>query len=318
MLEYSLLVIVLFVIELLYFKLANHYNITDKPNQRSSHTQITLRGGGVIFYFAALAYFVVHPSYYYFFIGLTFISLISFLDDVVTISNTIRIFFHLLSISLLSYQIGLFAFSLFIILPAIIVMIGIINAYNFMDGINGITAAYSLAILSLLLIVNKEVQFVESEFIIYALLSVLVFGFFNFRQKAKCFAGDVGSVSIAFILIFLLGMLIIKTSNFHYLLFLLVYGVDTIWTIVWRLMRKENIFKAHRTHLFQFLANEMGINKLWVSFSYSFLQFIIGLLVISYINKPLLIQWAWSLTIIILLSGIYLLFKQQILKKFVL
>lgn len=312
-------VIVIFIIflllELLYFKIADKYDIIDKPNQRSSHTQITLRGGGVIFYFSALAYYILHPSYYYFILGLTLIALISFIDDVFTISNTIRILIHLLSISLLSYQIGLFSLPLLIIIPSIIVMIGIINAYNFMDGINGITAANSLAILLLLFIVNKDIQFIDVDFIIYSLLSVLVFAFFNFRQKAKCFAGDVGSVSMAFIILFLLGLLIIKTGNFSYILFLLVYGVDAIWTIVCRLMKKENIFEAHRTHLYQFLANELGFNKLLISFGYGLLQFIIGLVVIYYDNKSLSTQWIVSITITLILSVVYLLVKQNILKK---
>lgn len=303
------------IIELLYFKIADKYNIIDKPNQRSSHAQITLRGGGIIFYFAALAYFILHPAYYYFFIGLTLIALISFLDDVFTISNTVRIIIHLLSISLLSFQIGLFNYSLLIIIPAVVVMIGIINAYNFMDGINGITACYSLSVLSLLYMVNKMVQFIEPDFIVYSVIALLVFAFFNFRQKAKCFAGDVGSVSMAFILIFLLGLLILKTGNLNYILFLLVYGVDTVWTIVRRLVRRENIFQAHRTHLYQFLANELGMNRLWISFGYGLLQWVIGFFVISYANQPLSIQWIYSLAIVVLSSGIYLWVKQQILRK---
>lgn len=314
-LSYIVTFIVLFIVELAYFRLADKYNIIDKPNQRSSHTQITLRGGGIIFYFAALAYFILHPVYYYFIIGLTLIAFISFLDDVLTISNTIRIFIHLLSISLLSYQIGLFSYPIIIIIPSIIVMIGIINAYNFMDGINGITACYSLSVLALLYIVNKTTQFIEPDFIVYALCAVVVFAFFNFRQKAKCFAGDVGSVSMAFILIFLLGLLIIKTGNLNYILFLLLYGVDTIWTIIRRLIRKDNIFEAHRTHLFQYLANEMGINKLWVSLGYGLLQWLLGWFVISYTDKPLPVQWIYSLAIVALSSGIYLWVKQQILKK---
>ena len=303
------------LIELIYFKIADKYNIIDKPNHRSSHTQITLRGGGVIFYFAALSYFIFHPAYYYFFIGLTLIALISFLDDIFTISNTIRILIHLLSISLLSYQIGLFSYPVFLILPAIIVMIGIINAYNFMDGINGITAYYSLSVLSLLYMVNKTVQFVEPVFILYVAVAVLVFAFFNFRQKAKCFAGDVGSVSMAFILIFLIGLLIMKTGNLIYLLFLLIYGLDAIWTILRRLSKKENIFQAHRTHLYQLMANEMGMNRLWISFSYGFLQLLVGGAVLFISQQTVLIQTVFAVSLIVGLSLIYLLFKHSILKK---
>ena len=55
--QYLLITLVLFLLELLYFKIADRYNIVDKPNHRSAHTEITLRGGGIIFWFAALLYF---------------------------------------------------------------------------------------------------------------------------------------------------------------------------------------------------------------------------------------------------------------------
>src|SRR5690606_11678532 len=145
-----------------------------------------------------------------------------------------------------------------------IIIVGVINAYNFMDGIDGITACYSLAIGSLLLIENYKLNFIHQDLLIFSILGILVFGFFNFRTKAKCFAGDVGSVAIAFIILFALGKLILQTGNFLYILFLVVYGVDSIWTIVRRLYLKENIFEAHRSHLYQYLGNEARKNKLAV------------------------------------------------------
>ena len=185
-----------------------------------------------------------------------------------------------------------------------------------MDGINGITACYSLVVLILLAIVNQNINFINKNLIYYSIIATLVFGFFNFRQKAKCFAGDVGSVSIAFIIVFLLSQLIIKTGNIIYLLFLTVYGLDAIWTIIRRLIKKENIFKAHRSHLYQYLANENKVNKLVVSAVYGIIQLLIGIIVIWATSLPLKYQIMLSGGIISLGSIIYLALKKRIIRKY--
>jgi len=206
---------------------------------------------------------------------------------------------------------------LYFLLVGFIVVVGVINAYNFMDGINGITACYSLAVGGLLLIVNQRIHFVEQDFLIFSLIGVLVFAFFNFRNKAICFAGDVGSVTIAYILLFALGLLILKTSDLIYILFLAVYGVDTVWTILGRLYRKENIFKAHRSHLYQFLGNEVGINKLLISFSYGIIQFFVGCLVIIFAQDDFDAKILFSITVLAVLSIAYLAIKKYIIKRYV-
>ena len=315
--QYLFIIIALFVLELLYFKIADKFNIIDKPNERSSHTQITLRGGGIIFYFGALLFFIVSGFQYpYFILGLTLMALISFLDDIFTLSNKIRLLIHLVSVILMFMQIGLFSYSWFIPLIALVLTIGIINAYNFMDGINGITACYSLVVLILLAIVNQRINFIDKNLIYYSIIATLVFGFFNFRQRAKCFAGDVGSVSIAFIIVFLLCQLIMKTGNIIYLLFLTVYGLDAIWTIIRRLIKRENIFKAHRSHLYQYLANENKTDKLIVSAIYGLIQLFIGGIVIWATTLSLNNQFLLSGGIIISGSIIYLGIKQNLIKTY--
>nr|WP_199161599.1 glycosyltransferase family 4 protein [Elizabethkingia sp. ASV34] len=315
--DYLIILIILFILELIYFKIADKFNIIDKPNERSSHTQVTLRGGGIIFYFGALLFFIVSGFQYpYFILGLTLMALISFLDDIFTLSNKIRLLIHLVSVILMFMQIGLFSYSWFIPLIALVLTIGIINAYNFMDGINGITACYSLVVLILLAIVNQRINFIDKNLIYYSIIATLVFGFFNFRQRAKCFAGDVGSVSIAFIIVFLLGQLIMKTGNIIYLLFLTVYGLDAIWTIIRRLIKRENIFKAHRSHLYQYLANENKTDKLIVSAIYGLIQLFIGGIVIWATTLSLNNQFLLSGGIIISGSIIYLGIKQKLIKTY--
>ncbi|MFC6099475.1 MraY family glycosyltransferase [Olivibacter domesticus] len=314
---YFLITGVLLILEISYFRIADHFNIIDKPNHRSSHTSITIRGGGIIFYIATFIYFFWSEFQYpYFFFGLTLMALISFLDDIFTLSNKLRITIHLVSVLLLLYQIELFSLTWFMLPIAVIVIIGVINAYNFMDGINGITTAYSFAVLFLLWLTNRETPYVDEQLLYCVAIGNLVFAFFNFRQKAKCFAGDVGSVSMAFILIFFLSLLILSSGNLIYLLFLATYGVDTVWTILRRLYKKENIFEAHRSHLYQYLANEAKINKLGVSFAYGAIQTLIGVAVIYMTKYTLITQVTFSIACLLLLSAAYLLIKHNLLKKY--
>ena len=316
--EYLFVLVALFVAELIYFKLADHYNIIDRPNERSSHSQITLRGGGIVFYFAALAYFIYSDfSYPYFMLGLTAITLISFLDDIYTLSNKIRLLVHLVSVLLMFFQWNLFSLSWLWIIPALIAVIGVINVYNFMDGINGITAWYSIVVLGLLSVVNHNVYFVDQNLILYIIIGCVVFGFFNFRNKAKAFAGDVGSVYMAFIVVFLLGQLIIITGDFIYVLFLAVYGVDAVWTIFQRAVKRENIFKAHRSHLYQYLSNEAKVNKLYVAFGYGILQLVVGYGVINMSSKDTTTQIIFSISLVVVMSLIYLVVKNKVVRRYI-
>ena len=298
---YIIILVLLFVAELFYFRVADKCNIIDKPNERSSHSRITLRGGGIIFYFGALAYFLSnHWEYPWFMLALTLITFISFVDDIRSTSQGLRLAFHFTAMALMFYQWGLFSLSWWWIIIALIICTGIINAYNFMDGINGITGGYSLVILGALAYINSEITtFVEPALINTVLCSVLVFCFFNFRKKAKCFAGDVGSVSIAFILLFLIGKLIIKTEDFSWIILLSVYGVDSVLTIIHRLMLHENIGLPHRKHMYQLMANELKI--------YMGAQ---ALVILGYFCFVRYGYW-YLLGIIVLLSGIYVLFMRR-------
>ena len=306
---YIIILVLLFVAELFYFRVADKCNIIDKPNERSSHSRITLRGGGIIFYFGALAYFLSnHWEYPWFMLALTLITFISFVDDIRSTSQGLRLVFHFTAMALMFYQWGLFSLSWWWIIIALIVCTGIINAYNFMDGINGITGGYSLIILGALAYINEEmVSFAEPALIYTVLCSVVVFCFFNFRRKAKCFAGDVGSVGIAFILLFLIGKLILKTEDFSWIILLAVYGVDSVLTIIHRLMLHENIGLPHRKHMYQLMANELKIPHVVVSLVYMAVQAIV---IIGYIYCQ---NWGYLylLCAILLLSFIYVWFMRK-------
>lgn len=280
---YFFICLILFLVEISYFRIAVKANIVDKPNHRSSHKRITIRGGGIVFPIAIFLQALFSGfDYLLFSIGLWLISFISFYDDLRPLSNKIRLLVHLIAVSLLFMQTDLLTYPAWIIIPVYILVIGTINAYNFMDGINGITGAYSLiTIISLYFINEFHISFALSEWLIATALSLIVFIFFNFRKKAKCFAGDVGSVSMAYIIIFFLLLLIIKSGDLKYIGLLLLYGLDAVSTIIFRLIRKENIFEAHRSHFYQYLANAKAWPHLRVSALYMVLQLLVNAMIIS-------------------------------------
>ena len=302
-LKYIIILLSIVVCELIYFKLALHYRITDQPNSRSSHKQETLSGGGIIFLLSTWIYAIFFGlEYSNFLIGMTAISCISFVDDIRPVPAHYRLIVHFLSIAMLLKSIvftGMVSWWIYIIV--IIGGVGVINAFNFMDGINGITGSYSIMVLLPLIYVNSHIGFVDASFLIVCMISLMIFNYFNFRKKAKCFAGDVGSIGIAFIIIFALGKLIVAQHDISYLVFLAVYGVDTLMTIVHRIWLKENITKPHRKHLFQLMANEMGMEHLKVSLTYSITQLIISLgMIFIDIN-----HYLYAATIIAVLTAIY-------------
>lgn len=310
-LTYSIIFVLLIALELIYFRIADKYNIIDKPNERSSHTSVVLRGGGVIFLLSAWiwsAFFGFH--YPWFLAGLTIVCGISFWDDVRSLPDSVRLIAQFTAMFLMFADFGILNWqSWWIIILALIVCVGIINAYNFMDGINGITSGYSLAVLVPLMILNHSVHFIEMSYLVVAAIACVVFSYFNFRPKgkAKCFAGDVGSIGIAFMVLLPLGKLILQTGDFTYIILLAVYGVDTILTICHRIMLHENLGQAHRKHAFQLMANELQIPHEVVSLAYMTLQFLVSLGLI-YISQW---HWVYAITAVLVLCAAYLLFMKK-------
>lgn len=275
---YVIILLLLVLLKLAYFRVADRFNIIDKPNLRSSHKTIVLRGGGIIFLFGVWLYAAFFGlTYPWFIVGLTLVGAISFIDDVHSLPDSLRLVVQFAAMFLMFGQFGILNFhDWWIVIIALIVCVGIINAYNFMDGINGITGGYSLAVLLPLAYLNNTYRFISQEFLYVVGLSLLVFCYFNFRNKAKCFAGDVGSITIAFIVIFALGKLMLKTSDFSYIVFLAMYGVDTVLTICHRIQLHEHLGEAHRKHAFQLMANELHMPHVAVSLIYMGLQLLIS------------------------------------------
>ena len=332
-LTYGIIAVLLVVAELCYFKVADKCNIIDKPNERSSHSTIVLRGGGVIFTIGMLVWvglqgvhgdWSVVMDYLPFLTGLLIIAGVSFIDDVHSLPDSVRLVAQFLSMGLAAWcmiqgseVMALDWYWLVLIgIAALIVFVGATNIINFMDGINGITAGYALAVLlSLFLLNNKEggVPFILNSLLGVAILSVLVFCIFNFRPKgkAKCFAGDVGSIGIAFIMLFAIGRLIVQTGDLSYLVLLMIYGVDGVLTICHRIMLHENLGEAHRKHAYQLMCNELKIGHVKVSLLYMCLQLIVSLGFIYLIPNTVAAHWIYFVCAAVVLAVAYVLFKKK-------
>lgn len=311
---YIALIILLIGIELFYFKIADKYNIIDKPNSRSSHTSITLRGGGIIFPIAISIAFLLGYISWPVTLAVVLVAVVSFIDDITPLSQLPRFVSHVLAVGLVFYELNLFYESLWLLPVVFVLLIGWVNAFNFMDGINGITVLYALtAIVSFsFLPINKA----SLPLLITMGLSCLAFGIFNVRKKAKTFAGDVGSISMALFLGYFMIKTIIDSGQLGYILFFSVYGIDAIITIITRLLRKENIFQPHRSHLYQYLANEMGYSHILVAFIYAGFQLAInGLVVYMDVNGYLTLFFIGGF--LLLLTFIYLLVRNFVIRKMV-
>ena len=315
MIIYFIIFILLFVAELLYFRIADKCNIIDKPNERSSHSTIVLRGGGIIFLICIWIWSVVFGFQYpWFLAGLTLVAGVSFVDDIYSLPDSVRLVAQFAAAAMAFYQLGILHWSMWwIILLALIVYVGATNVINFMDGINGITTGYSLAVLVPLALVNMDGVFVEQSLIISTILSSLVFCIFNFcpKGKAKCFAGDVGSIGIAFIILFLLGNVMIKTTDITWLIFLLVYGVDGCLTIVHRIMLHENLGEAHRKHAYQIMANELKVGHVKVALLYTVMQLVISLGFIYLCPNTMFAHWMYLIGTLVVLAISYILFMKK-------
>lgn len=334
MTTYIIIFVLLLVAELVYFRIADKCNIIDKPNQRSSHSTIVLRGGGIIFLIGAWVWSLFFGfDYPWFLAGLTLVAGVSFVDDIRSLPDSVRLVAQFAAAAMAFYQLDILHWEMWwIVLVALVVYVGATNVINFMDGINGITAGYALAVLVPLGLLNTNYHelamnlatnyssvfssdgvFVDQSLIVASIIAALVFCIFNFRPKgkAKCFAGDVGSIGIAFIMLFLLGNVIIKTEDITWLIFLLVYGVDGCLTIVHRIMLHENLGEAHRKHAYQIMANELKIGHVKVTLLYMAMQLAVSLGFIYLCPNTALCHWMYFVGALAVLAIAYVLFMKK-------
>ena len=312
---YILITAVLIIGIIIYLKMAEKWSIIDQPNSRSSHLVVTKRGGGIIYLIALVIYMISSnfnmPSIII--CGLL-LGIMGFIDDVKNLDFKIKLIFQCLTIGYFLSTGSYNGLEWYLLILMFFLIISSINILNFMDGINGLTILYSLSFLISFYIINAHIiAFTDSNFLLIVILSNLIIGYFNIRKKAVCFLGDVGAITMGFIYAVLTITLIVKTNSLSPLILFLVYFLDSGWTIVERLLAKENIFHPHRKHLYQLLVNEYKLSHLFVASIYFSIQ--------ALINITWLLNYEKDLSSIILISifgifsVIYLLTKKIVNKK---
>ncbi len=307
----------LVIMELIYFRIARAYDIVDKPNDRSLHKMPTIRGGGIIFPIAIVLFSLTTDEVsYYFLAALLILSIVGLLDDIKNLSRSVRFGVQALAMLIVFYDLNVVEHSWWVILILLIVATGTVNAYNFMDGINGMTSGYSLVVLASLCYINSYVTpFVNNDLLLVMMMALVVFSFFNFRTKAICFAGDVGSLSIGLAIIYLILKLMILSHNYIFVLLLAVYGTDSVLTIIHRLILKQNIFKAHRLHLYQVIISSSGIPHLVMTLIYMATQVLVSGIIIYILKGSSLQQYTTGVVVLVLLSLLYVFIKRHYYRR---
>lgn len=261
---------------------ACHLGLIDVPNARSSHALPTPRGGGVGILLAFVTASLFSGISHFLWLSAACISIISFFDDKLNLSPGLRLLlqfsaaatalFPLLypaPVDLLLKVLLLVFFSVFIV--------GTANFYNFMDGINGI-AGLTGFVAFLLLTLHAQVNGNSSHALVLLAVSFACLGFLPFNiPSARVFMGDVGSILLGFF--FALSVIMLASSITEFLALagcLFPFYADTLATLYVRWRSGERLSQAHRRHLYQLLANQMGLPHWKVSLGYTSLQAVIG------------------------------------------
>lgn len=334
MLEALLLLITFIVIVIslrLYFPLAQKRGMLAGVNHRSSHSSPVITGAGFIFYLSYIFYIIFlfltsEPIPWSLFLGITLLAIVSFIDDLKDVWFFIRLVVQLLSSVLLLYQIyqnftldlnAMNASILIIVaIVALIYSIGFVNLYNFMDGLNGMMAGITISALLIFGLIDVFiVDFVEDYIIHFTILPTLVFMFCNARKKPLCFSGDVGSVVLGFVMVYMLLSLLMKTGNIVYAFIFVSVYVEAAMTVIQRLLAGQNIFKPHRIHLFQLLCNEYKHSHLKISIYYAINQLLFGGIIIL-LNNYKVNELAQNLIVIGLFAieiTLYFIYKRKLM-----
>lgn len=273
--------------------------IFDIPNERSSHKTPTPRGGGLVIASVSLGFFLIYcvffeaGSFWGYFAGAILICLISWLDDLYTISVIWRFIAHSLAAFAVIWTLGFwehiyipFWGELYLakygILLTFFWIVWLINAYNFMDGIDGIAGVQALAagigwfVSSILLDINHTAFY-------GGILAVSALAFLRHNwSPAKIFMGDIGSAFLGFTFAVMpLLALEEKRGARQTEMILPILGVfmvfpfvfDSLWTFIKRLVRGEKVWQAHRKHIYQKLVIS-GFTHSKVSLIYALLSFL--------------------------------------------
>lgn len=293
-----------------YCHLARKYKIYDQPNHRSSHLQPTIRGAGIVIAFAISFTLGYYQQAWLSVGGLVVLSICSYWDDLQSLPAALRLGVQTLAIALVMYSQTTLPWAY--MLGCTLIGVFLLNTYNFMDGINGMMGGNSLLTLLCCWYVNTFITQVVSPDLFHPVVAaLLVFLGYNFREKALCFAGDIGSISVGFLVVFIL-LKFILIVNIYFIFFAGIFLLDTTATLLQRYYHGQALWQAHRWHLYQKLLDVYKVHPLWISTWYVLAQtgINVGLLLshVLFPKAPLVI----IVYLFVLGVTVYLLLKHKI------
>lgn len=304
--SYFYVFILLVVVSIGYYKLAVYLKLLDKPNKRSSHKKNVILGMGLLFYISfAIFYIESGLQNSHLFLGATIIALLSFVDDLKPLNSRIKLIFQTIALFFVLLELIELSTSAYYLF-SVLVFAGVLyaNVYNFMDGINGILVSYSVLLLVSLVYLNGNHQIVDNRLLIYPLMALIIFGGYNFRNKAIAFSGDVGSVFLGVLFFYLIILFVFALNSPLIVMLTAVYLIDSLGTLVLRVLKGKNIMIAHREHIYEKLVDSK-MNHLQVSIIYALIQMFINVVVLVFYNYSITIQLIVIVSIALVLAGIY-------------
>lgn len=275
------LAVVIIACLLLYIKVARQFGWKVLSGTRDHQNLPVVSGAGFIFPLSVFLMFLISEELAFepWMIGLLCLTFLSWLDDFRNLSALWRLIIHIICIG--TWMIGYNIPDITWLWIGIILIggAGWMNAFNFMDGINGMMVMMSLVSLGTFYFTLESASM--HVFIVSQIVAVLILAYFNVRQKAIAFAGDVGSISMGFFLGYLMWQLIYTTGKWEYILFFLVFAIDAGITIFLRLLKKENILQAHEQHLYQIIIKCYPEKSLMISMMYALYQLLINIMLVT-------------------------------------
>ncbi len=300
------------------------FGFIDIPNNRSSHKEITPRGGGFGIPIALLFVFMFFIKDYYIVIFISIVlSFFSLIDDKISLPAFLRFIVEIVfaSVIIVVYKNDLiksvkFNYALIVVVFMIVLLAFIITAatnfFNFMDGINGIAGIEAIISFSFIAVYTGCIVDNQSVFLIAISIIASSIGFliFNF-PKARVFMGDTGSIFIGFLFA---SLVVILAKDIKELLVLLsfqgAFYIDCIITIFIRIYRKENILRPHLQHLYQRLIHQKKMSHVKVTVLYCILQIIIGIMSLLFLTKSVI----WIVSFWLLLIVLYVIVREKLNK----
>lgn len=319
---YILTFIGMMILESIYIPLARRFHIGMHTAARRSARNFTPAGGGIIFPVAAAVFAATNPAtasqpfFSAILLGALILSCISFVDDVHSLPPVARLIIQfVVTGTIFSYFLRPDMLDIYLIM--VVSCVGLINAFNFLDGINGMLTLYAAVVIVTMIVAINTGEPLHmpacgllagfstvgcTRLLCLILTSHAAFALFNFRTKALVYSGDVGSIFTGFVITAVLASICIGLRSMAPVAFVAVFAVDSALTIIHRLFEGEQIMQPHRRHLYQYFAHNLGKPHTAVSMTYAAVQAFIN---VGYFIIPQQQRLVYTLIVYLILISLY-------------